>query len=87
MTTVEVFFWGFSGSIAVDVVAVAQFYDKQQIIIPERFKHIAFYVIRFLMAIIAGGLAVAYKIDEILLAVNIGAATPLLIQSLTKPPS
>jgi hypothetical protein len=33
------------------------------------------------LTILAGGLALAYKIDQPLLALNIGAATPVLIQT------
>jgi hypothetical protein len=81
MTAYEVFLCGFAGSFAVDVVAVAQVYNAQTIVVPERYKKKAFYVVRLLLAIIAGGLALAYEIDKPLLAINIGAATPLIIQA------
>ena len=35
-----------------------------------------------MLAIIAGGLAVAYEITTPLLAINVGAATPLILQAL-----
>lgn len=64
MTSYEIFMCGFAGSIAVDVVAAAQVYNAHTIVVPERYKRIAFYVVRFLLAIVAGGLAVAYEIDK-----------------------
>ncbi len=81
MTPHEIFLCGFAGSAAVDVVAASQVYNAQTIVVPERYKRVAFYVVRVLLAIVAGGLAVAYDIDKPLLAANIGAATPLIIQA------
>ena len=81
MTTFEIFLCGFAGSAAVDIVAAAQVYNAHTIVVPERYKRVAFYVVRLLLAVVAGGLAVAYEIDKALLAANIGAATPLIIQA------
>lgn len=81
MTAIEIFTWGFAGSVAVDVVTAAQFFNAPTLVIPERYRHIAFYVVRLLLAFIAGGLAIAYEIDKALLAANIGAATPLIVQA------
>lgn len=84
MTPFEVFLCGFAGSLAVDVVAAAQMYNAHTIVVPERYKRKAFYLVRFLLAVVAGGLAVAYEIDKALLAANIGAATPLIIQAFSQ---
>ncbi|WP_156970733.1 hypothetical protein [Andreprevotia chitinilytica] len=81
MTKMEIFAWGLSGSLAVDVVTAAQFCNSAQINFPDRYKRFAFYMVRFLLALVAGGLAVAYEIDKAILAANIGAATPLIIQA------
>jgi hypothetical protein len=81
MTPVEIFAWGFGGSVAVEVVAAAQYFDSASEEFPDRYRKIAFYVVRGLVAVIGGGLALAYQIDKALLAVNIGAATPLIIQA------
>jgi hypothetical protein len=37
---------------------------------------------RFVMAVIAGGLAVAYNVQTVILAVNVGASAPLILQAL-----
>lgn len=84
MTSYEIFLCGFAGSAAVDIVAAAQVYNAHTIVVPERYKRTAFYVVRLLLAIVAGGLAVAYEIDKVLLAANIGAATPLIIQAFSQ---
>jgi hypothetical protein len=84
MTPIEIFSWGFSGSVAVDVVTVAQFFNAHKVDLPDRYKRIAYYFVRFLVALVAGGLAVAYEIDKAILAANIGAATPLIIQTFSQ---
>jgi hypothetical protein len=81
MTNLEIFLWGFSGCVAVDVVNAAQYFHTSDETFPRRYKRPMFYVLRLMMAIIGGGLAVAYGIDKPLLAANIGAATPLIIQA------
>lgn len=93
MTSLEVFVWGMGGCLAVDVVTAAQYFHTAEETFPRRYKNPMFYLVRLLVAIIGGGLAIAYGIDKPLLAANIGAATPLIIQAFAqsgaalKPPS
>ena len=82
MTSAEVFLFGFSGSAAMEVVAALPIFHNQPIIVPERYKLISFWVLRTLFAVIAGGLAIVYNADTRLLAVNVGASAPLLLQAL-----
>jgi hypothetical protein len=80
-----VFLFGFLGSCAVEVVKLYEVYNSDltgKKPLPKRYKRIGFWIIRLILAIMAGGLAVAYEIDKPLLAINIGAATPLIIQAL-----
>jgi hypothetical protein len=79
-----IFLWGCAGSIAVEVIALHSIYQKPKIEIPERYHHTGFYVVRLCLTLLAGGLALAYDIDKPLLALNIGAATPLLIQTFSE---
>lgn len=81
LTPTEMFIYGFAGSVAVDIVTAAKLYDSNQIVVPERYQRKMYYVVRLLLAVVAGGLAVAYEIDKPLLAANIGAATPLIVQA------
>ena len=90
MSLGETFLWGFGGSAAVEVLALVQVFYRDPIDVPERYKRVGFWIVRFLLAIMAGGLVVAYGIEKPLLAVNTGAATPLIIQALAqglRPPS
>lgn len=81
MTNIEVFAWGMGGCLAVDVVTASQYFHTIDGAFPRRYHRPMFYVVRILLAIIGGGLAIAYGIDKPLLAANIGAATPLIIQA------
>ncbi len=81
MTAIEVFSWGFGGSVAVEIVNAVKHYDLNGEL-PSRYKDFLFWGLRVLLAIVGGGLAIAYEIDKMLLAANIGAATPLIIQQL-----
>ncbi len=84
MTPTDRFIWGFCGSLAVEIVTLYNVYHKSRIAFPERYKRKGFWVIRLFLSAIAGGLAIAYEIDKPLLALNIGAATPLIIQALAQ---
>lgn len=86
------FLWGFGGSIAVEIVAAYQTFNQaapdEKVALPKRYFQIQYCLVRLLLAIVAGGLAVAYHIDNPLVAANVGAATPLIIHALaqTIPP-
>lgn len=84
MITPEVFFWGFLGSAAVDVVEAAQYLNLPVIKFPPKYRRVAFYILRLLLAMVAGSLAVAYQIDKEILAFNIGAAAPLIVHAFTQ---
>lgn len=82
MTTFEVFLWGAGGSLAVEALAWAKIYSvKGRIKVPERYSFFGFYASQLVLATIAGAVTVAYAIDKPLLALNIGAAAPLIIQA------
>jgi hypothetical protein len=84
MTTTEIFLWGLGGSLAVEAVELSKVYYRSRFSLPYRYKLWHFYVSRILLSLVGGGLAVAYAIDKPLLAANIGAATPLLIEALSR---
>lgn len=85
MTPLETFLWGFLGSIAVEVVNVNQAFTTARRSLPARYKNPWFWFCRILLAVVGGGLALAYGIDDNrVLAANIGVATPLIIQALAR---
>lgn len=84
MTAGEIFCWGLGGSLAVEIAGFIKVYYKPRFSLPYRYSLWHFYLLRIILAALGGGLAVAYGIDKPLLAANIGAATPLLIEALAK---
>jgi len=80
----KIFLWGFFGSIAVEIVEMAKFYYRSDFKLPFRYKLWHFYLLRLILASLGGGLAIAYGIQKPLLAANIGAATPLIIEALAR---
>ena len=81
-------FWlGFGGSVAVEVVAACRYYYPPVTPFPKRYKHIGFYLLRFFIALIAGGLAASYQVQNPVVAIHIGASAPLVIAAFgQKPP-
>jgi hypothetical protein len=84
VTRWEIFSWGLGGSLAVEIVEFMKLYYRTRFSLPFRYRLWHFYLLRVLLACLGGGLAIAYGIDKPLLAANIGAATPLLIEALTR---
>jgi hypothetical protein len=83
MNPLEQLLWGFLGSAAVEVVLLYRYYRKGARL-PPRYQSAGFWLIRSLLALMAGGLVVAYGIQAPLLAFHLGACTPLVVQSLTQ---
>jgi hypothetical protein len=79
------FLCGMGGSIAVELVTLVQAYEHEPINLPARYRQVGFYIVRSLLVVAAGLLAVAYGVyDRPILSVNIGASAPLLIQALAR---
>jgi len=83
MTDMAIFLWGAGGSLAVPIVQAALNYQGS---VPDLYKSFAFYIIQSLLAAVAGGLALAHSANTALLAVHIGAATPLIVQGFSRQP-
>ena len=79
MYPLETFFWGFLGSVAVELVTLLSFYYSRPVKLPKRYRKVGFWITRFGLAMLAGALAVGYEIHQRILAFNIGAATPLIV--------
>lgn len=75
------FFWGFAGSMGVEIMTAYSTWDSSRGL-SERYKKFSFWVVRFLVACVGGGLADAYGIvGNHLLAANIGASAPAIVHS------
>jgi hypothetical protein len=70
--------------LAVEIVNINHFFNTNPDQLPDRYRRPAFWVVRFLLAVVAGGMAAAYDIDKPLLAANVGAATPAILQALAQ---
>jgi len=77
------FLWGFMGSLAVEIVQIHCLLDTSRKL-PLRYTKPIYWIARLLLALTAGGLAVAYDIDTPVLALHVGAATPLIVQALAR---
>ncbi|MGH7895078.1 MAG: hypothetical protein ACREQL_10435 [Candidatus Binatia bacterium] len=88
MPASEQFFWGFAGSLAVEVVTIFHIFQQAEgeMSLPGRYRTVSYWLVRLALAAVGGGLAVAYDIDSKILAANIGAATPAIIVALTRGP-
>jgi len=78
------FLCGMGGSIAVELVTLYEAFQSEPLKLPARYRSFWFYLIRLLLAMAAGGLALAYEIEKPLLAVNVGVSAPLLLQTLAR---
>jgi uncharacterized membrane protein YfcA len=80
----ETFLWGFLGSAAVELTTLFGFYSSRRGRLPVRYRKVGFWVTRVVLALVAGAVAVAYNIDQRILAFNVGAATPLIVTFMAK---
>jgi hypothetical protein len=89
MTWAEQFAWGFLGSMAVEVVTLFRLLQRADTApaLPARYRSPLYWSVRVALAGVGGGLAVAYEIDNPILAANIGAATPAIVTTLTRDPA
>lgn len=79
-----VFVWGFVGSLAVAIVNVILAYDQRQL--PRRYIKVSYWFLRFLLAVIAGLVALAFDVEKPIHAFSIGVAAPLIIRRLEHQP-
>ena len=85
MLAYQQFFWGFAGSLAVEVVTLFHILQQdREVSLPRRYRRPCYWLVRLSLAAVGGGLAIAYDIDSRILAANIGAATPAIIVTLTR---
>ena len=80
MDGVEVFLWGFLGSVALEVVLFCDAVRRQRGgRVPAVYRRPAFLVGRALLALVAGVVVVAWGIREPIQGLALGAAAPRLI--------
>ena len=83
MWVLQQFLWGFLGSLAVEIVQIHGLLGASRKL-PSRYSRPLYWIARLLLALTAGSLAVAYDIETPVLALHVGAATPLIVQALSQ---
>jgi hypothetical protein len=81
----RIFLWGLLGSVAVEVVRLIAIYEAGKAL-PARYRKRGFWIVRTLLALAGGGLAVAYDVQSPILAVHIGASTPIIVETFARRP-
>jgi hypothetical protein len=79
------FFWGFVGSLAVEAISLSRVLVGRPYL-PKVYRSMAYWLTRFMVAVVAGLLTVATQVQVPLLAMQIGVATPLIIDSWNRRP-
>lgn len=78
------FLWGAAGSWAVEVLLAYNAYQKDAPT-PGRYLKPGFWLVRALVATVAGGLVVAHHIvDQPLLSIHMGVATPAIMAGIAE---
>jgi hypothetical protein len=83
VSEVQLFLLGFGGSCAAEVIVLYQLYQGEAAF-PIRYRKLGFWVVRLLVAVVAGGLVVFYKLTDPIPALHVGIATPLIIQAFAR---
>ena len=81
MDLLTIFFLGMMGSLLTEVATLSQNLGGG---LPRRYRMVGFWIVRLVLALVAGGLTVALGVQKPLVAVMIGAGTPLILQQLTR---
>jgi hypothetical protein len=80
----ESFLWGAAGSVAVEILIACRLYEKEAPT-PSHYSKPGFWILRVLVAAVAGSLVVAHHIvDQPLLSIHIGIATPAIFAGLAE---
>ncbi len=84
----RVFLCGVFGSVIVEALKILRYYQKPDGF-PKRYSKIGFWVVRTFIALAGGIFAMLYDPANLLLAVHVGASTPLIISTMgeTLPPN
>lgn len=79
------FIWGVSGSAGIELATMYAAFHSPPFALPERYHKVSFWCVRILLALVAGGLAVAHGIEnKPLLALHIGVATPIILHGMAR---
>lgn len=87
LVPLEIFLWAAGGSLALEVISLLNEIRAEKTTgLPKYYKNFVFWLVRLLVTGIAGALAVAENATTPMIAINIGASAPAILQLLTSPP-
>jgi hypothetical protein len=75
----HMFFWGMLGSAAVEIATLWAYAGAGRAL-PKRYRKTAFWIVRALLTVVAGAIAVAYGLEKAIVCIHVGAATPIILQ-------
>jgi hypothetical protein len=80
MTKLTTFLWAAGGSFSLEIISIYNGIKAERISgLPPYYKTVGFWVVRTLVAAIAGALAIAESANNPLIAINIGASAPAIL--------
>jgi hypothetical protein len=87
MAPLAIFLWAAGGSLALEVISLFNEIKAEKATgLPAYYKNPIFWIVRIAVTAIAGGLAIAEEATRPMVAINIGASAPAILQLLTNPP-
>jgi hypothetical protein len=83
--SLRMFLFGLAGSAAIEILSVLAVYEggRQS---PARYRRPGFWVVRCLMGLTGGLLAIGYGVQSDIVALHIGATAPLILGNLRRSP-
>lgn len=79
ISPLEAFLFGAAGSSLIELIDILAYYRRGRL--PERYHKVPFWVSRVALVIGSGIIAYAHDVQTKILAVHLGAATPLILQA------
>jgi hypothetical protein len=87
LSPLAAFLWAAGGSLALELISLFNEIKAERAAgLPRYYKSFVFWMVRLGVTAVAGALAVAEGASRPILAVNIGASAPAILQLLAKPP-
>lgn len=84
MAIPDYYVWGVLGSVAVEAAAALASCVQEGFALPARYRHLAYPIIRLIVALCAGMMPIVLDAQSIYAAFYLGASAPLLLDRLAK---
>ncbi len=81
----RVYLCGVFGSVALELINILRVYEAGRVF-PARYRRLGYWVVRLMVAIVAGGVAVVLKANSDYLSFYTGMTAPALIIAMSRRP-